>query len=173
MEGNGPGTRRVLPFLKGYRRVAFWGLVVVGATLVGWWLLPSIIFQYRFGAVLPAGASRTTDVISMSWPPPQGVPQTLSRQIRESLGGYYGNLRRRGPTWWKQVPKALDDVLDEYGAQVQDGKLVDANGRNICIMKKPRGGSRWDAKRREWEDRRGKLLEEQCTVLVLDIEEDE
>jgi hypothetical protein len=136
-------------------------------------MLPRLVFHYRFGGILPPGVSRTTNVISISWPPPPGVPQTYSRQIRESLGGYYGNLRSYSAVSWKQVPKALDDVLDEYGARVQDGKLVDADGRIICIMKKPRGGSRWDANRREWEDRRRKLLEEQFTVLVVDVEEDE
>lgn len=171
MEGNGFCARRVLPILKRYRRVAFGGLVVVGAALVGWWLLPSIIFEYRFRAVLPAGASRKTKVSSMSVPPPTGVPKTYRQQIDEYFG-YYGPMRMSA-TWWKHYPKALDEVLDEYGARVQDGKLVDANGRNICIMKKLRSGWRSDAKRREWEDRRGKLLEEQCTVLVLDIEEDE
>jgi len=150
------------------------GFVVVGAACTGWWLVPELVFQYRFGAVLPAGVSKTTNVISMSWPSPPDVTKTYSRHIREFFGCYYPELQMRfSRRWWDQFPKRVDDVLDEYGAEVRDGQLVDASGRNICIMKKLRGGWSWDAQRGEWEDRRHKLLAEHCTVLVVDIEEDE
>jgi hypothetical protein len=130
-----------------------------------------LVFQCRFGAVLPDGVSRTTNVIAMSWLPPPGVPKTYRRQIRESFGCYYPELGVYG-NWWNQFPKSLDDVLAEYGAQVQDGELVDASGRNIWIMKKLRGGSRM-----RWDDdmRRGKKLpgDGQDVILVVDVEEDE
>jgi PAS domain-containing protein len=108
----------------------------------------------------------------MSWPAPSGVPKSYNRQVRELFGCYHEKVIISGG-WWSHFPKRLDDVLAEYGAQVQDGKLVDANGRTIRIMKKLRGGWRWDAERMKWEDKRRELMKEQCTVLVIDIEEDE
>jgi hypothetical protein len=146
------------------RKFAFWGFVLVGAALVGWWLVSPLVFLYRFETVLPAGVSGSTNVTWTSWPTPSGVPKTYSRHIREFFGWYYRPMAFQG-----QVPKRLDDVLAEYGARVEGGKLVDANGRNISIMKKWCGTARPLA----WDDKQLKLVMEHCTVLVVDVEEDE
>jgi hypothetical protein len=99
---------------------------------------------------------------------PRGVPKTYGRHIREFFGCYYPNLSFYG-NWWDQVPKTLKDTLDEYGAYIQDGKLCDATGREICILKKwttPSG-------QLEWDERHLNLLPKPCTVLVVDVKEDE
>ena len=167
MKGNGVLTQRLLSFWKGHRKFLVWGFVVVGVAWAGCWVVPPLVFQYRFGAILPAGVSRSTAVISMSWPAPTGVPKSYNRQVREFFGFYPSSYTNN--VWWKQFPKPLDDVLAEYGARVEDGQLVDANGRNITFMKKRRGSSSL----REWDDKRSKLVREDRTVLVVDIEEDE
>ncbi|MBL8793459.1 MAG: hypothetical protein JNM56_06125 [Planctomycetia bacterium] len=170
MTGNGSHGQRLLSFWKGYRRFLAWGIAFVGVAVAGCWLWPGLWFQYRFGAVLPDGVSNKTNVNSMSWPVPPGVRKTYSRQVREHFGWYYPESQMRlSRRWWDQFPKRLDDVLAEYGARVEDDKLVDANGRSIAIMKKWRGSSR----PQDWDNRRSKLVMEHRTVLVVDIEEDE
>lgn len=155
-------------FNRGISRRKIIGSVFVVTALAGWWLLPWIKFQWRFGAVVPLKASRATNVVAVSWPPPPDLPPTSSRRIREFFGCYYPEHVVRG-NWFARFPKRLDDVLDEYGAQVRDGSLVDANGRTICFMKKWRSPSAsW-----EWQNRHRDLVMKGWTVVVIDVEEDQ
>jgi hypothetical protein len=70
MEASDPPVRPGLRFWRGHRKLAFFGFVLVGTALAGWWLLPMYFFEYRFGAVLPAGVSGATNVTRSSRPPP-------------------------------------------------------------------------------------------------------
>ena len=84
MERNSPHTRRALSFWK----VASWGFVVVGIALASGWMLPRVIFHYRFGVVLPPGVAGSTNVIYISPLNPPSAPKSYSRQVREYFGSY-------------------------------------------------------------------------------------
>lgn len=141
-------------------------LVVAG--FLGLWLTGKLWFDYQFGRFLPSGVSASTPVISVTWPMPSGVPKTNTRQIREFFGYYYPEHSLYG-RWTAHFPKTLSDVLDEYGAHVHDGKLCDASGREMRIIKK----SVSDSAQAEWEMQLKELINQQCTMVIVDIPENE
>jgi hypothetical protein len=129
-----------------------------------------VLFLYRYGPFLPSGVSGTTQVIKVfNGPPPRGVSNSYSRQIREYFGCYYPEYVLYG-RWWDCFPKALTDVLEEYGAQAQDGKLLDASGRELLIVKKwptPSGPEN------EWLERQRISMPYPCILVVVDIPEND
>lgn len=150
---------------KGSRRLVRWGLALAVGAIAGVWLLELLLFEYRFGRFFPPGVSGSTNIVMISPRPPSGVPKSLSRSIREFFGCYYPDVGRLSGNWWDQVPKTLNDMLCEYGAHLQDGKLCDADGREIRIIKRWRDPSR----RGEWGERFGTLGP--YTLLVADVPE--
>ena len=122
-------------FFKRYRRYAFGAAALVLGVILRLWLKGQLLFLHRYRPFLPSGVSASTQVFMVSYPHPNRIPKTYRRQLREYFDCYYPKCTLSGE-WWKDFPKALTDVLDEYGAQVQDGKLGDASGRELRIGKK-------------------------------------
>jgi hypothetical protein len=163
-----PKYRSCQLLLKRYRPILVSVAVFVAVGFLGFWLVTRLWFQFRYGAFIPPGVSGSTQVISVSWQAPDGVPKSYSRIVREYFGLYYSSYDRYG-NWWSCFPKSLMDTLDEYGANVRDDKLWDASGREIRVIRKWRS----DSSRSQWSDRRLRLVMENYTVIVLDLPEDE
>src|SRR5581483_8218183 len=120
-------------FFSRYRRLIAWGVLTALVGVGCLWLLADTIFQFRFGAFLPSGATGSTQVRFVSWQAPRDARPSYSLQICQYFGWYYPEFGMRW-RWWDRFPKALSDVLDEWGAQVRDGKLRDASGRPMVII---------------------------------------